>query len=117
LENGFMSQKTKADPYIECRGAGRIGPNDPTRLEVLSAILLTASALAAPEFISDDALAQEKTQPKWSLSSYFEACSRNVVCPCLFSPAPPLTSQPTEGDCHVVLLFIPLIFATEGMRA
>jgi hypothetical protein len=28
-----------------------------------------------------------------------------VVCPCLFSAAPPLTSRPTEGDCHVALLF------------
>ena len=28
-----------------------------------------------------------------------------MICPCLLSPAPPLTSPPTEGDCHVALLF------------
>jgi hypothetical protein len=45
-------------------------------------------------------------QTKWTLAGdYFEACNCNVVCPCLFSPAPPLTSRPTEGDCHVALLF------------
>jgi hypothetical protein len=45
-------------------------------------------------------------QTKWNLSGdYFEACNCSVVCPCLFSPGPPLTSRPTEGDCHVALLF------------
>ena len=80
--------------------------SDPTRRELLGVSLLTASALAAPGFMSSDASAQEKKQPKWNLSGdYFEACNCNVVCPCLFSPAPPLTSRPTEGDCHVALLF------------
>lgn len=45
-------------------------------------------------------------QTKWSLTGdYFENCNCSVVCPCLFSPAPQLTSRPTEGDCHVALLF------------
>ena len=80
--------------------------SDPTRRELLGVSLLTASALAAPGFMSSDASAQEKKQPKWILSGdYFEACNCNVVCPCLFSPAPPLTSRPTEGECHVALLF------------
>jgi len=43
---------------------------------------------------------------KWSLTGdYFENCNCSVVCPCLVSPAPPLTSRPTEGDCHVALCF------------
>jgi hypothetical protein len=45
-------------------------------------------------------------QTKWNLSGdYFEACDCAVVCPCLISPAPPMTAQPTEGDCHVAWLF------------
>jgi hypothetical protein len=45
-------------------------------------------------------------QTKWSLSGdYFEACNCSVLCPCLISASPPLTSRPTEGDCHVALLF------------
>jgi hypothetical protein len=43
---------------------------------------------------------------KWRLSGdYFENCNCNVVCPCLVSPAAPLTSAPTEGVCDVVLAF------------
>jgi hypothetical protein len=43
---------------------------------------------------------------KWKLSGdYFESCNCNVVCPCLVSPAAPLTSRPTEGDCHVAMAF------------
>ncbi len=46
------------------------------------------------------------SQTKWSLSGdYFEASNCNVVCPCLISPAPPLASRPTEGDCHFAMLF------------
>jgi hypothetical protein len=47
-----------------------------------------------------------QSQTKWSLSGdYFEACNCSVLCPCLVSPAPPMTARPTEGDCHVALLF------------
>jgi hypothetical protein len=85
----------------------------PTRRELLGVTLLTASALAAPALVAGDVYAQgdqpssgEKKQTKWSLSGdYFENCNCNVTCPCLFSPAPPLTSRPTEGDCHVAFLF------------
>jgi hypothetical protein len=42
----------------------------------------------------------------WHLSGdYFENCNCSVVCPCLVSPAAPLTSRPTEGFCNVPLLF------------
>ncbi|HUC72229.1 MAG TPA: DUF1326 domain-containing protein [Stellaceae bacterium] len=42
----------------------------------------------------------------WRLSGdYFENCNCSVVCPCLVSSAPPLTSQPTEGVCDVALAF------------
>jgi len=42
----------------------------------------------------------------WHLSGdYFENCNCSVVCPCLISPAPPLTSRPTEGVCDVALAF------------
>ena len=45
-------------------------------------------------------------QTKWSLAGdYFEACNCNVLCPCLISTSPPMTARPTEGDCHVALLF------------
>jgi len=44
--------------------------------------------------------------PHWQLSGdYFENCNCNVVCPCLFSPAPPLTAQPSQGVCDVALAF------------
>jgi hypothetical protein len=43
---------------------------------------------------------------QWQLSGdYFENCSCSVVCPCLVSKAPPLTSKPTEGVCNVPLVF------------
>ena len=43
---------------------------------------------------------------EWQLSGdYFENCNCSVVCPCLISPAPPLTSRPTEGVCDVALAF------------
>src|SRR5205823_7176279 len=42
----------------------------------------------------------------WHLSGdYFENCSCSIVCPCLVSAAPPLTSRPTEGFCNVPLIF------------
>src|SRR5271155_4847892 len=46
------------------------------------------------------------TQKKWQLSGdYFENCNCDVVCPCLVSPAAPLTAQPTQGACDVALIF------------
>jgi hypothetical protein len=45
-------------------------------------------------------------QSKWRLSGdYFENCSCDVVCPCLVSPAAPLTARPTQGVCNVALVF------------
>jgi uncharacterized protein DUF1326 len=42
----------------------------------------------------------------WRLSGdYFENCSCTVVCPCLISPRPQLTSKPTQGACDVPLAF------------
>jgi hypothetical protein len=42
----------------------------------------------------------------WQISGdYFENCSCAVVCPCLISPAAPMTSRPTEGVCDVALIF------------
>ena len=42
----------------------------------------------------------------WHLSgSYFENCSCDVVCPCLVSTKPQLTSRPTKGVCDVALVF------------
>jgi len=49
---------------------------------------------------------QMATQTKWHLSGdYFENCNCDVVCPCLVSPAAPLTSKPTQGQCDVALAF------------
>jgi len=39
------------------------------------------------------------------LGDYFENCSCDVVCPCLISPKPQLTSKPTQGVCNVPLAF------------
>jgi hypothetical protein len=36
---------------------------------------------------------------------YFENCNCDVVCPCLFSPNPQMTSLPTQGACEVGLAF------------
>lgn len=36
---------------------------------------------------------------------YFENCNCDVVCPCLVSPAAPLTARPTQGACEVALIF------------
>ena len=42
----------------------------------------------------------------WQITGdYFENCNCDVVCPCLFSPNPPLTSQPTAGACEVAFIF------------
>ncbi|HSU06021.1 MAG TPA: DUF1326 domain-containing protein [Acetobacteraceae bacterium] len=46
------------------------------------------------------------TQKSWHLSGdYFENCNCDVVCPCLVSPAAPLTPRPTQGVCDVALVF------------
>ncbi len=43
---------------------------------------------------------------QWRLTGdYFENCSCDVACPCLFSAAAPLTSRPSRGVCDVVLVF------------
>ena len=45
-------------------------------------------------------------QTRWQIAGdYFENCNCDVVCPCLFSPAAPLTSRPTAGACEVGLAF------------
>jgi hypothetical protein len=45
-------------------------------------------------------------QTKWRLSGdYFENCNCDVVCPCLVSPAAPLTARPSQGVCDVALAF------------
>jgi hypothetical protein len=42
----------------------------------------------------------------WQLTGeYFENCNCDVVCPCLFSPGPQMTAQPTQGACEVGLAF------------
>jgi hypothetical protein len=41
-------------------------------------------------------------QTQWQFNGeYFENCNCDVVCPCLFSPNPQLTSSPTQGACEV----------------
>lgn len=43
---------------------------------------------------------------RWRITGdYFENCNCAVACPCLFSPAPPFTSQPTQGACEVAFGF------------
>lgn len=45
-------------------------------------------------------------QTKWQFTGdYFENCNCDVVCPCLVSPAAPLTARPTQGFCDVALVF------------
>lgn len=42
------------------------------------------------------------TETRWRIQGeYFENCNCDIVCPCLFSPLPPMTSAPTEGACEV----------------
>lgn len=44
-----------------------------------------------------------ETPVRWQLDGdYFENCSCDVICPCLFSPNPPLTVKPTAGHCEVM---------------
>jgi hypothetical protein len=46
------------------------------------------------------------TQTTWRITGdYFENCNCDVVCPCLFSPGPPMTARPTAGACEVPLAF------------
>jgi len=46
------------------------------------------------------------SQPQWRIAGdYFENCNCDVVCPCLFSTAPQLTSRPTQGVCDVAFGF------------
>lgn len=46
------------------------------------------------------------TPASWQITGdYFENCNCTVVCPCLISPAAPLTARPTEGSCDVALVF------------
>ncbi len=46
------------------------------------------------------------TEIHWQLvGDYFENCSCDVVCPCLFSPLPPMTARPTKGACEVGIAF------------
>lgn len=45
-------------------------------------------------------------QTRWQITGdYFENCNCDVVCPCLFSPNPPMTSKPTAGACEVAFGF------------
>ncbi len=49
---------------------------------------------------------EEAMATAWRLSGdYFENCNCSVVCPCLISPNPQLTSKPTQGVCDVPLAF------------
>lgn len=48
----------------------------------------------------------QASQTQWRIAGdYFENCNCDVVCPCLFSPAPQLTSRPTQGACDVAFGF------------
>jgi hypothetical protein len=38
-------------------------------------------------------------------ADYFENCNSDVVCPCVFSTHPQLTTQPSYGVCDVILGF------------
>jgi hypothetical protein len=78
-----------------------------TRRELLGVSVLAASALAAPALVSTKAFAAgEKNPTKWSLSGdYFENCNCGVPCPCVISAAAPLSSRPTEGDCHAAFFY------------
>ncbi|MBV8774222.1 MAG: DUF1326 domain-containing protein [Deltaproteobacteria bacterium] len=47
-----------------------------------------------------------ETSNRWQIvGEYFENCNCDVVCPCLFSPNPALTTKPTNGSCEVALAF------------
>jgi hypothetical protein len=75
-------------------------------LGVLAASALTTELVGQASAQTNPASSAEKTQAKWTLvGDYFETCSCNVTCPCLISPAPPLTSRPTQGECHAAFFF------------
>ncbi len=43
---------------------------------------------------------------KWRITGdYFENCNCDVVCPCLASASPPLSTRPSRGVCDVALVF------------
>ena len=43
---------------------------------------------------------------RWHLNGeYFENCNCDIVCPCLVSPAGPMTEAPTQGVCDVAFAF------------
>jgi hypothetical protein len=45
-------------------------------------------------------------ETSWRIrGEYFENCNCDIVCPCLFSALPPMTSVPTEGACEVAFGF------------
>jgi hypothetical protein len=45
-------------------------------------------------------------ETSWRIrGDYFENCNCDVVCPCLFSTNPPMTSMPTQGACEVPFAF------------
>src|SRR5262249_47283681 len=45
-------------------------------------------------------------QTKWRLSGdYFENCNCEGVCPCLLSPAAPVTARPRPGGCDPAPVF------------
>ncbi len=46
------------------------------------------------------------SQAAWQIKAdYFESCNCAVICPCLASVNPQLTSTPTEGACEVAFAF------------
>ncbi|WP_083556585.1 DUF1326 domain-containing protein [Hyphomicrobium sp. NDB2Meth4] len=68
------------------------------RREVVTTLAALVAAAPLIEVASGDASATEApTAGGWSLSgSYFEACSCETVCPCIFE------SAPSHGDCDVL---------------
>ena len=47
-----------------------------------------------------------ETQTRWQIvGDYFENCSCDVACPCVFSPGPFLSAKPTQGVCQVAMAF------------
>jgi hypothetical protein len=47
-----------------------------------------------------------ETQSRWQIvGDYFENCSCDVACPCVFSPGPFLSAKPTQGVCQVAMAF------------
>ncbi len=51
-------------------------------------------------------MATAQTQVRWQFTGdYFENCSCDVVCPCIFSVGAPFTAKPTAGACEVAFGF------------